>query len=141
MATCVVLITVPDAETGKKLAELLVGEKLAACVNQIPGITSTYWWEGEIKRDSEQLLVIKTDKLKAKAITKAVKAAHPAEVPEVIALSIKDGNRDYLKWIAQSVETARTTPRKASKGKKTRARKQSAKDRKKAVRAAAKSRK
>ena len=104
MAFCVVLITAPSAEAGP-LARHLVEEKLAACVNRVPGVQSVYWWQGKVEESSEELLIAKTDKLKVKALIKAVKAKHSYSVPEVIALRIKEGNRDYLRWIASSLGT------------------------------------
>jgi periplasmic divalent cation tolerance protein len=105
MAFCVVLITAPQGAPAKGLARMLVEEKLAACVNLVPGLESIYWWEGKIDEAAETLLIAKTDKLKVKAIIKAVKAKHPYSVPEVISLRIKEGNRDYLRWIAASLGT------------------------------------
>ena len=107
MAYCVVLITAPTGEKSAALAKLLVEQKLAACVNLVPGVKSTYWWEGKVTEDAEDLLIAKTDKLKVKALVKAVKANHPYSVPEVIALRIKEGNRDYLRWISASLGTPR----------------------------------
>jgi periplasmic divalent cation tolerance protein len=105
MPFCVCLITAPEGPVSQKLARLIVEEKLAACVNMIPGIHSTYWWEGKIEETAECLLLAKTDKLKVKALIKLVKAHHPYRVPEVISLRIKEGNRDYLRWIAESIGT------------------------------------
>jgi periplasmic divalent cation tolerance protein len=105
MAFCVCLITAPQGEFGAKLARMLVEEKLAACVNLVPQIQSSYWWEGKINEDAETLLIVKTDKLKVKSIIKFVKSKHPYKVPEVISLRIKEGNRDYLRWIADSLGT------------------------------------
>jgi periplasmic divalent cation tolerance protein len=111
MAFCVVLITTPPGEIAFKLAEKIVTEKKAACVNVVEKISSIYWWEGKIKTDSEALLIAKTDKLKVKQLIKLVKSEHPYTVPEVISLRIKEGNRDYLRWIADSVETPREKER------------------------------
>jgi periplasmic divalent cation tolerance protein len=105
------LITAPRGEPAQKLARLLVEEKQAACVNLIPEIHSTYWWQGKIEEAGESLLICKTDKLKVKALTKTVKANHPYSVPEVISLRIKEGNRDYLRWIADSLGTPRKKER------------------------------
>jgi periplasmic divalent cation tolerance protein len=111
MAFCVVLITAPAGEKASALARLLVEQKLAACVNRLPGVESVYWWHGKIETAAEELLIAKTDKLKVKALVKAVKAAHPYETPEVVALRIKEGNRDYLRWIADSLGTPRKKQR------------------------------
>ena len=105
MAFCVCLITAPEGAPAQKLARLIVESKAAACVNLIPGVKSTYWWEGKIQEEGECLLIAKTDKLKVKALIKLVKANHPYSVPEIISLRIKEGNRDYLRWIADSIGT------------------------------------
>lgn len=111
MAFCVVLISVPSGDKASALARLLVEQKLAACVNRVPGVESVYWWQGKIETAAEDLLIAKTDKLKVKALVKAVKAVHPYETPEVIALRIKEGNRDYLRWISDSLGTPRKKQR------------------------------
>jgi len=111
MAFCIVLITAPEGELASKLARHLVEQKLAACVNVLPGLNSTYWWQGKVEEARETLLIAKTDKLKVKFMIKAVKAMHPYAVPEVISLRIKEGNRDYLKWIADSLGTPRKKER------------------------------
>jgi periplasmic divalent cation tolerance protein len=105
MPFCVCLVTAPEGETARKLARLIVESKLAACVNVVPTVRSTYWWEGKIHEEAESLLIAKTDKLKVKFLIKLVKANHPSAVPEVISLRIKEGNRDYLRWIADSLGT------------------------------------
>ncbi|MES2201821.1 MAG: divalent-cation tolerance protein CutA [candidate division FCPU426 bacterium] len=105
MPFCVVLISAPQGEVAEKLGRMLVEEKLAACVNLVPQVKSVYWWEGKVTESDETLLIAKTDKLKVKGLIKAVKAAHPYSVPEVISLRIKEGNRDYLRWIAESLGT------------------------------------
>ena len=94
----VVLVTAPDAEA-QGLAEVLVREKKAACVNIVPGVRSTYWWQGEIESDDESLLIIKTRLSLLDGLVEAVKKTHSYEVPEVIALPVVGGNRDYLDWI------------------------------------------
>ncbi len=111
MASSVVFVTVPDQKTGELLSTLLVEKCLAACVNRIPGVVSTYRWEGKVQTDKEELLIIKTDKTLVKQVVKAVKENHPAKVPEVISLAIKEGNRDYLRWISDSVGVPRKKQR------------------------------
>ncbi|KAI9122658.1 hypothetical protein K1719_006498 [Acacia pycnantha] len=98
----VVYVTVPNKEAGKKLAESIVKEKLAACVNRVPGIESVYQWKGEIQTDSEELLIIKTRQSLLEALTEHVKANHEYETPEVISLPITGGNLKYLEWIKDS---------------------------------------
>ncbi|CAI6005713.1 unnamed protein product [Closterium sp. NIES-65] len=95
----VVYITVPNKETGQKLAASLVGAKLAACVNRVPGVESTYWWEGKIETDNEELLIVKTRRALLPSIQEHLKGNHPYDVPELIALPIVGGSEAYLKWL------------------------------------------
>ncbi|BAF26394.1 Os10g0378300, partial [Oryza sativa Japonica Group] len=98
----VVYVTVPNKEAGKRLAGSIISEKLAACVNIVPGIESVYWWEGKVQTDAEELLIIKTRESLLDALTEHVKANHEYDVPEVIALPIKGGNLKYLEWLKNS---------------------------------------
>ncbi|XP_002968158.2 protein CutA 1, chloroplastic [Selaginella moellendorffii] len=100
----VVYVTVPNKEEGFKLASSIITKKLAACVNQIPGIESTYWWEGKVETDSEVLLIIKTKKSLLDELTAHVIQSHSYKTPEVIALPIQGGNPAYLKWIEESTK-------------------------------------
>jgi periplasmic divalent cation tolerance protein len=100
----VVFITVPTQEVGSQIARALVGSKLAACVNILPGISSVYSWQGAIQQDDELLLVAKTRTTLFDQLAAAVKKIHPYDVPEVIALPILTGSKEYLAWINQ--ETA-----------------------------------
>ncbi len=102
--TLLCLSTCPDDETAARIARTLVEEKLAACVNRIPGIASTYRWQGEIRQDTEVLLVIKTTRERFAALRDRLVELHPYEVPELIAMDIADGHPAYLDWIA--AETA-----------------------------------
>lgn len=72
----VVYVTVPNKEAGKKLAESIIKEKLAACVNRVPGVESVYWWDGKVQTDSEELLIIKTRASLLEALTEHVKTNH-----------------------------------------------------------------
>jgi periplasmic divalent cation tolerance protein len=97
----VVLITVPSPQVGEQIAAALLEQKLAACVNIMPAIQSIYTWQGAIQKDQEALLVVKTRAaLFAERLAPAVKAIHPYEVPEIIALPIIMGSQPYLDWIA-----------------------------------------
>ncbi|MDD5657745.1 MAG: divalent-cation tolerance protein CutA [Elusimicrobia bacterium] len=96
----VVLVTVPDAPLAEAIAAGLVEQKLAACVNIVPGATSVYRWEGQIHRDAEQLLIIKTRVGLLSELTQFVKTKHPAKVPEIISLPITEGNPAYMDWLA-----------------------------------------
>ena len=98
----VVLVTCPTRRVGVRIAEGVVQQKLAACVNLIPGLTSIFVWQGKRERCQEVLLVIKTTARRFRALERAVRAAHPYTVPEIIALPILAGHRPYLRWIGQS---------------------------------------
>lgn len=98
------LSTCPDAETAARIARVLVEERLAACVNRVPGIASTYRWQGRIHDDAEVLLLIKTTRGRFDALRSRLPELHPYEVPELIALEIREGHVPYLDWLR--VETA-----------------------------------
>ncbi|KAB2023690.1 hypothetical protein ERO13_D06G032400v2 [Gossypium hirsutum] len=98
----VVYVTVPNREAGRKLAGSIVKEKLAACVNIVPGLESVYLWEGKINSDPEEMLIIKTRQSLLEALTEHVKANHEYDVPEVIALPITGGSPQYLEWLKNS---------------------------------------
>lgn len=99
----VVLCTCPDAETGERIARELVEARLAACVNVVPGLTSVYRWKGEVQTDREVLLVVKTTAGAFGALREAIRAAHPYELPEIVAVGVEDGLEEYLRWIDESV--------------------------------------
>ncbi|XP_076626049.1 cutA divalent cation tolerance homolog [Colletes latitarsis] len=99
----VVYVTVPTQEDAKTIAHGLVKNKLAACVNIIPSITSVYEWKDKINEDSELLMMIKTRTDTVDSLTKYVKENHPYEVCEVISLPIQNGNEKYLQWISEIV--------------------------------------
>ena len=98
---CVLFSTCPpnDAE---RLASFLVEKNYAACVNIIPAVNSIYRWEGKVERDGESLLVVKCAQSRVDEVTKALLEEHPYDVPEVIALKVKGGNRAYLNWVLEA---------------------------------------
>jgi periplasmic divalent cation tolerance protein len=93
------LCTVPDAESGAKLAGLLLEQRLAACVNVVPGLISIYRWEGKVEQDPEALMVIKTTRGAFEALREMLAEAHPYDVPEIIAARIDEGLGAYLDWV------------------------------------------
>ena len=105
MKSLVVLCTVPTLELAKIMANGLVKEKLAACVNIIPNITSVYEWDDKICEDKEFLLMIKTNASKYPKLESKLLATHRYEVPEIIALPIERGSRAYLKWLGKFLKT------------------------------------
>jgi len=98
-----VLVTVPSREDGERIAEALVGDALAACVNLVGPIRSIYRWQGAVCRDDEHLLLIKTTAAGYAALEARVLALHSYENPEVIALPVEQGAAAYLEWIGKSV--------------------------------------
>jgi periplasmic divalent cation tolerance protein len=100
----IVLCTVPDRETGEQIANALVTEQLAACVNIIPGITSVYRWEGAVQQEREVLLLIKTGQDSQEPLEQRIRELHPYELPEIIAVPIDTGQTDYIKWITSCLK-------------------------------------
>lgn len=105
MSHVVVLVTGPSADEAERIGRALVEERLAACANLIPSISSAYWWKGKIEEATEALLVLKTRQDLVERLVTRVRALHSYSVPEVIALPILGGNPDYLRWIDDSVES------------------------------------
>ncbi len=98
------LVTVPNIDEGQKIAKNLVESKLAACVNIIKNISSIYRWKGEIKEDSEHLLLIKTTEEKSDLLIQKINEIHSYSEPECIGLKINKGSETYLNWISDVVD-------------------------------------
>lgn len=105
MSHVVVLVTVGSEEEGARIGRTLVEERLVACANLVPGVVSTYRWQGHIEQATETLLVLKTRQELVPQIVTRVRALHSYTVPEVIALPVVGGNPAYLQWIDESVRT------------------------------------
>lgn len=101
-AAVIALNTCPNSEVAETIARALVSEGLAACVNEIPGITSTYRWQGRLERDAEVLLLIKTTMDQVPALERRLKELHPYELPEFILVGVCGGSASYLEWIRQN---------------------------------------
>jgi periplasmic divalent cation tolerance protein len=97
--------TCPNRETAESIARQLVSDKLAACVNIVPGVQSVYEWQGQIETAQEHLLLIKSPQAGYAAIESAIKAIHPYQLPEIIAVAIERGSAEYLKWIDSCLPT------------------------------------
>lgn len=95
----IVLTTCPDKAVAERIAQALVEEGLAACVNILPPMQSLYRWKGKIEQASEQLLIIKSSSARFPAIRERIQALHPYELPEIIAVPIADGLPGYLAWL------------------------------------------
>lgn len=102
-AVVAVLSTAPDPTVAESLAARVVEERLAACANLVPGVTSIYRWEGELRRDSEVLVVFKTTAAAFPSLRARILELHPYDVPEVLALPVPDGADDYLSWVRREV--------------------------------------
>lgn len=96
------LVTGPDEEL-RRLAERLVNERLAACVNVLDGVTSVYRWEGAVERAAESLALIKTTADRLDALRERVLSLHPYDEPEFLAVGVDGGSASYLRWVADSV--------------------------------------
>jgi len=96
-----VMIMCPNNEVAEKIASSLVAKRLAACVNITQNAKSIYRWEGKIEEASERLLVIKSRKNLLSKIIQDVKLNHPYRVPEIIALPIIGGSKEYLQWVTK----------------------------------------
>jgi len=99
----VIFVTAANKKEAGNIAEQLIKNKLAACVNITSEIESVFWWQGEIDRSKETLLVIKSKKSKLPGIIKMVKSLHSYDLPEIIALPIVAGEKNYLRWIDESL--------------------------------------
>jgi len=100
----VVFVTAPDAEVGARIGRALVEEGLAACANLVPGIRSIYRWQGAVHDEPEVLLIVKTRAALSGALAERVRALHPYELPEVIALAVSGGSEPYLDWVRSAAE-------------------------------------
>ena len=98
-----IFITCANKKEAEKIAAGLIGAKLAACVNIVSGVESLFWWENKVDRANEVLLVVKSKKTKFAGIIKKVKSLHSYSTPEIIALPIVAGDKNYLKWISESL--------------------------------------
>ena len=100
----IVLITAPSTQVGAEIAKSLLEKKLAACVNILSSVDSFYLWRGAINHDQEVLLIVKTQAdLFEERLLPAIKAIHPYEIPEIIALPVIMGLPDYLNWMRDEI--------------------------------------
>jgi periplasmic divalent cation tolerance protein len=106
-AVRVCLVTAPDADTAQRIAQALVQERLAACVNVLPGVTAIYRWEGAVQRDAEQLLLVKTTRGRLEALAERLAVLHPYTLPELVALAPSGGSARYLDWVRAECEPER----------------------------------
>jgi periplasmic divalent cation tolerance protein len=100
MTTLLVLTNVPERAAAERLAELLVEQRLAACVNILAPCRSVYRWKDAVQHDEEHPLLMKTTAERYPALEQALRAAHPYELPEIIAVPVERGLPAYLEWVA-----------------------------------------
>ena len=100
----VVLVTVPDLKTGRRLAQSALRARLAACVSLVPRVESHYWWQGKLEKGAEALMIFKTARRRLAALERHILAHHPYDTPEFVALPLTAGTKRYLDWMAASVE-------------------------------------
>ena len=100
MSTLLVLTNLPDRASAERLADALIGQRLAACANILAPCRSVYRWKGEVRHDEEHPMLIKTTAEGYAALEAAIRAGHPYELPEIIAVPVERGLPAYLDWVA-----------------------------------------
>ena len=103
----VALTTCPDEATARTVAEKLLKERLATCINRIGGVQSSYVWDGRLQDEPEILLIIKTTNGRITELEARLKAVHPYELPELLIVPVIGGNERYLDWVRQGVAVSR----------------------------------
>lgn len=100
----IVLTSCPDTEVADRLARTLVEQKLAACVNRLPAVNSVYRWQGAVERAIEVPLLIKSTRERLPEIQEVIRALHPYEVPEIVAIPVVAGLPAYLRWVVDETQ-------------------------------------
>jgi len=100
MSTLLVLTNLPDRAVAERLAEMLIEKRVAACVNILAPCRSVYRWQGAVQHDEEHPLLIKTTTERYGALEAAIRAGHPYDLPEIIAIPVERGLPAYLEWVA-----------------------------------------
>ena len=97
------MTTFPDENQAREIAKILISNRLAACINILPKMTSVYQWQGKLELGEEHLLLIKTEQHRVAELQNAIVEAHPYELPEIVVVPILSGYEPYLEWISESV--------------------------------------
>jgi len=100
MTTLIVFTNLPDRESAEKLAASLIAQRVAACVNVLAPCRSVYRWKGAVQQEEEHPMMIKTTEARYAALEMAIRAGHPYELPEIIAVKVEHGLAGYIGWIA-----------------------------------------
>lgn len=111
----VVLSTAGSADEAERIATALVAERLVACANLVPSVTSIYRWQGAVERATEVLMVMKTRRTLATRVAARLQELHSYDVPEAIVLPIDAGSRPYLDWVLGETAPPKKTPRRRSR--------------------------
>jgi periplasmic divalent cation tolerance protein len=101
-----VLTTAPSAEVADRIGTTLVEERLAACANVLPGVSSVFRWKGEVSREAEVFVVLKTTAARLTDLRRRLVELHPYEVPEMLAFDVREGHTPYLEWVRAEVEAS-----------------------------------
>ena len=101
---CLIYSTFGSFEDAKKVGKVLVEEGLAACVNVVPKIFSTYWWRGKVEEDEESLMIAKTLMSKSDEVVRRIKELHPYELPAILIIPIRGGLKDFIEYIGEEVD-------------------------------------
>lgn len=97
----IVLMTAPNRKEATRIARSLVMERLAACVNIVPEVTSIFHWEGRVQKGREVLLILKTTSRRYPALEKTIRSIHSYQVPEIVAVPVERGLDQYLEWVRE----------------------------------------
>ena len=97
-------VTAPSLEGAREMGRTLVGERLAACVNILPGMRSIYPWEGRIEESEEVVMICKTTADRSGRLEQRIRELHPYRIPCVLVLPVEDGNAAFLEWVVESVK-------------------------------------
>jgi len=103
MQYVIVFVTTKNKKEAKKIGSSLLNMRIVACINTVENIDSRFWWNGKKEHAKECLLMMKTKKTALRKLIKIVKSLHSYDVPEIIAMPILAGNKDYLDWIKSEV--------------------------------------
>jgi periplasmic divalent cation tolerance protein len=106
VSALLVLTNLPDRDAAERLAERLVAQRVAACVNILAPCRSVYRWQGAVQNDEEHPMLIKTTGERYAALEQAIREAHPYELPEIVAVPIERGLPAYLSWVAEETTDA-----------------------------------